>query len=168
MGRLPIIDACGGRQEAFRDFKIALSASQSDYVALLLDSEDPISDVERPWQHLAARLNDPMPRPKGVNDEQALLMTTCMETWLVADHPALRKHFRQDRFHFSALPSLVGLESRDRHEVHDSLVKASAECSNGFKKGKRSFELLAIVNPDELEKHLPSFARVKRIPNDKL
>jgi hypothetical protein len=47
--------------------------------------------------------------------------------------------------------------------VHDQLAHASRNCSNAYAKGKRSFEVLAKLEPALLKQHLPSFVRVDRI-----
>ena len=51
-GRLPRIIPCGGRQQAFEDFVIACKDSGGSFIGLLVDSEDPMKDVEQPWEHL--------------------------------------------------------------------------------------------------------------------
>ena len=51
----------------------------------------PVSDIEETWVHLHRR--DSWRRPRGARNDQVLLMTTCMETWIVADHTSLREHF---------------------------------------------------------------------------
>ena len=73
-------------------------------------------------------------------------MTTCMETWLVADRAALAAHFGNE-FRDSALPPLKNLESRHRHDVQDQLMHATRNCSNAYAKGKRSFEVLGKLVP---------------------
>jgi Domain of unknown function (DUF4276) len=86
LGRLPKLVACGGRSAAFDAFKTALSHTRKgDFVALWIDSEDPAADAEAAWEHLKARKGDGWKRPKRATDEQVLFMTTCMETWIVAD-----------------------------------------------------------------------------------
>jgi len=90
-----------------------------------------------------------------------------METWVVADRDALRKHYGS-KLQVSALPPLVQLEGRGRHDVQDRLAHATRNCKNAYTKGKRSFELLARLTPAVLEEHLPSFVRTRRILNDKL
>ncbi|MBI3716703.1 MAG: DUF4276 family protein [Betaproteobacteria bacterium] len=165
-GRMPRLVACGGRDSAFHDFKVAhASRCEGDYIAMLVDSEDPLGDLETTWAHLKVR--DHWAEPAGVSNEQVLFMTTCMETWIVADPDTLRAHYSHE-FQESALPSLTDLENRNRHEVCDQLEHASRNCSNAFSKGKRSFEVLAKLNPDVLKLRLPSFARVIRILKDKL
>lgn len=167
-GRMPRLSACGGRQSAFDDFKSAhTSRQESDYIAMLVDSEDPVKDLEKTWDHLKSRVGDKWDKPAGAEDEQVLFMTTCMETWIVADRAALREHYGR-KLQENALPALHDLENRNRAEVHDKLVHASRECSNAYSKGKRSFEVLAKLDPSVLKQHLPSFVRVDRILKERL
>jgi hypothetical protein len=148
---------------AFRDFSIAHANSEKpNYVALLVDSEEPVADIERTWAHLKARKEDNWNRPKGATDEQVLLMTTCMESWIASDRPALRKHYGAN-LRENALPDLHAMESRDRHTVQDALADATRKCKNAYRKGKRSFEVLEQLRPEELKKHLPSFVRILRV-----
>jgi Domain of unknown function (DUF4276) len=159
--RMPRLIACGGRDAAFSAFKISQkSNADGNYVALWVDSEEPLADLEAAWAHLRSR--DQWAKPAGATDEQVLFMTTCMETWFVADRAALRAHFK-NRVQESALPPLNALESRRRHEVQDQLIHATRECSNAYAKGGRSFEILGKLSPTVLEQHLPSFVRVRRI-----
>jgi Domain of unknown function (DUF4276) len=162
-GRMPRLSACGGRGSAFDDFKTAHAGCKvGDYIAMLVDSEDPVELLEGTWDHLKHR--DQWDKPVGAMDEQVLFMTTCMETWIVADRAALREHYGH-KLQENALPPLDNLENRNRHDVHDSLVHASRNCSNAYSKGKRSFEVLAKLDPAVLKQHLPSFVRVDRILN---
>lgn len=163
--RKPSLHPCGGRDRAFKDFRTAHKQGRADFVALLVDSEDPVEDLDKPWDHL--KIRDNWDRPKDAEDDQVLFMTTCMETWIVTDREALRIHFRH-KLQESALPPLQDLERRDRHDVLEKLQKASRECSNSFKKGNRSFEILAKLSPAVLRQHLPSFVRLERILKEKL
>jgi len=163
---MPQLVACGSRHSAFEDFKTALATSHSaDYVALWIDSEDPMADIEKSWMHLKAR--DNWARPPGASDDQVLFMTTCMESLIVADHAALTDHYGS-KLQTTALPPLVNLEDRQRHDVQDKLVHASRNCTNAYAKGKRSFEILGKLTPATLETHLPSFVRTRRILHEKL
>ena len=163
--RKPRLVACGGRDATFDDFVFAHTSGKGQFVALWIDSEDALSDLERTWAHLKAR--DGWAQPSGANDEQVLFMTTCMETWIVADRAVLSDHYGSE-LQESALPPLVDLEKRARHDVQDSLTRATRDCSNAYAKGKRSFEVLAKLTPATLEKHLPSFVRVRRILSSQL
>lgn len=164
--RMPRTVACGGRGDAFSSFKTAhASAGPDDFVALLVDSEEPVADIEKPWAHLCRR--DRWTRPSGVREEQALLMTTCMETWIAADRRALRGHYGSC-LRESALPALTDMESRNRHAVQDALSTATRGCNNAYEKGKRSFIILGQLSPEEIRRHLPSFARILRVLGETL
>ncbi|HJH28635.1 MAG TPA: DUF4276 family protein [Methanosarcinaceae archaeon] len=164
-GQMPKLVACGGRDSAFDDFKIAhANKSNSDYVSMLIDSEDPLTDLEATWEHLKER--DKWDKPLGSENDQVLFMTTCMETWIVADRDALAEHYGS-KLQTNALPPLTDLESRSRHEIQNDLSHATRDCSNSYRKGKRSFDVLEKLSPDELER-LPSFARVKNILESKI
>lgn len=159
--RMPRLTACGSRGNAFADFCTAHAArNRNGYIALWVDSEDPVQDPEAPWAHLRAR--DGWIAPPGAVDDQVLLMTTCMETWIVADRAALAKHYGANLV-ASALPPLVNLESRSRHDVQDRLTRATRGCSNAYAKGTRSFDVLGELSPDTLANHLPSFTRARRL-----
>ena len=132
---------------------------------MLIDSEDRVSDIEETWEHL--RRTDGWQRPRGAMDDQVLLMTTCMETWIVADQAALREHFGQG-LRPNALPSPTNLESRSTGDVQSSLENATRGCAAPYTKGPRSYEVVGKLNPDTLESSLPSFGRARRILDDRL
>lgn len=163
--KMPRLSACGGRNSAFDDFKTAHGSSkEGDYIAMLIDSEDPVADGEKTWEHLKTR--DNWDRPAGADDEQVLLMTTCMETWIVADRAALTEHYGH-KLQENALPPLIDLENRNRKEVHHKLTQATRDCSNAYAKGKRSFEVVGILSPTALSS-LPAFARMASVLKAKL
>lgn len=163
---MPRLVSCGGRESAFNHFQTAhANKSNSDYVAMLIDSEDTLTDLDATWSHL--KLRDGWDKPSGSENDQVLFMTTCMETWIVADREALANHYGSD-LQISALPPLVNLESRSRREIQDDLIQATRNSSKAYKKGKRSFILLEKLSPNTLESNLPSFARVKRILRERL
>jgi len=116
-------------------------------------------DREKTWEHLKRR--DNWDKPDNAADEQVLFMTTCMETWIVADRAALREHY-QHKLQENALPPLENLEQRSRHDVHNMLAHATRNCTNAYRKGKRSFEIFQTLQPAALKK-LPSFERAIRI-----
>lgn len=157
--RMPSTRACGSRNDAYDDFKTALTSTVPDvYPVLLVDSEAP---VEQPtsWLHLQAR--DGWDQPEGAEDDQAQLMVQCMETWCVADRQALQTFFGQD-LRGSALPPLNDLEARPKDDVQEALVNATRECGRrkSYQKGRRSFELVGRIDPVELKKRLPHFVRL--------
>ena len=168
---MPRLTACGGRGAAFDDFQTAhATAKPGHFVGLLIDSEDPLAMPEDPqqqrtWEHLRQR--DGWATPNGATDQQVLFMTTCMETWIAADRETLRKHYGQVLNEHQLHPT-EQLESRHRHAVQDALQNATSNCSNAYRKGKRSYEVLAKLNPAVLAGLLPSFARAMAILEQKL
>jgi hypothetical protein len=157
-GRLPRIAVCGGRGNAYHQFKTAATALHRDADSILLvDSEDPVAAAS-PWQHLKER--DGWARPNGVQDDQAQLMVTCMETWIMADRAALQTCFK-DGFRPNRLLPVNGLETRLRQDVLQALENATRDCGHDrmYSKGVTSFKLLAELNPDTLKPVLPHFKR---------
>lgn len=167
-GRMPALVACGSRNEAYDDFKTAHSKSTAgDFTGLLVDSEEPVADIEKTWDHVSQKTDDKWSRPAGADDEQLLFMATSMETWIVTDREALKAHFGP-RLNESALPPVQDMELRDRHAILNALQRASRDCPGSCAKVPKSFEILGKLNPDVLEQHLPSFGRTRRILNGKL
>ncbi|MGB2869579.1 MAG: DUF4276 family protein [Bacteroidota bacterium] len=165
VNQMPRLVACGSRREAFDDFCSEHSgSSNSDFVALLVDSESTPKDAERTWDHL--KNQDNWDRPDGSSDEQVLFMTTSMETWIVADRITLRNHYGPD-LQESGLPSLENLEARSRMDVQSMLQHSTKNCKNAYQKGKRSFRILGNLDPSSLIS-LSSFKRIKRILDSKL
>ena len=132
---------------------------------MLIDSEDPVADIKETWAHLKQR--DGWDKPEGAENEQVLLMVTCMETWIVSDRKTLRSHYGSN-LQESALPALEDMETRDRKSIQNALSHATRECENSYTKGKHSFEVLAALDPSALSPHLPSFVRFARVLDDKL
>ena len=161
-GRMPRLVACGGRRAAFDDFCTGHGRAGFEYVALLVDSEEPVAHLEQPWAHL--RWHDGWQRPRGASNHQALLMITCMETWIACDPAALRTkfgpHFSEDR-----LPPLQNLESRPATAVLASLFAATRDSPAPFSRGVLSFEVLGLLSPDTLRNNLRGFARVYTVLN---
>ena len=162
-GRLPRVVPCGSRNQAFRNFERALRDGVG-YPILLVDSEDPVAEADRSdanpsgaWRHLSRR--DDWTRPSGAEDDQAQLMVTTMETWLLADRQALIAYF--PAMNASALPpDADDLESRRKPDVTVALRNATQSSSKGrYHKGKHSFDLLGKVQPEELKRRLPHFRR---------
>lgn len=160
-GRLPRVIACGPRDRAYRRFRTALREG-GGYPILLVDSEVMVRTRHQPpnpsgaWAHLAS--SDGWKRPVEASDDQAQLMATCMETWLIADRRALHSYFpglNQDR-----LPPIEGLEGRPTEDVIEALKRATVSSGRGkYDKGRHSFPVLGLVDPSRLELRLPHFRR---------
>lgn len=168
--RMPSTTACGGRRSAYDDFCIATSSRgrQDTYPILLVDSEEPVlnpsedPDSSSAWKHLAST-NDKWKQPNGTNADQVQLMTTCMETWIMADRDALHRVFGSTIQESALLPADARLEHRNRDEVQSKLEHATRDCgrNKAYKKGRRSFQVLEQLSPDVLDLHLLHFRRLK-------
>ncbi len=164
-GRMPKPIAGGGRGQTFDHFRTAVQeADTHKYPMLLVDSEDPVEtddfapDSDGAWQHLAKR--DGWVRPDGIAADQAQLMATCMETWIVADRSTLREMFA-NCLRESALPAPNHLESHLRGDIQQALADATRDCGRDrmYRKGRRSFQAVARLNPTILREQLPHFKR---------
>ena len=165
VGKFDVI-ASGGRGEAWNDFQDAHDDAAGEYyVALLIDSETSLVDIDETWKHLEE--GDGWEKPADAQDDQVLFMTRCMETWIVTDRTALREQFGQD-LQTDDLPELDDLEQLSPGNLKDLLESATQLCPDPYSKGRNSFEILGKLNPSVLEQHLPSFRRTRRILSDKL
>ena len=163
-GRMPEVKAGGSRENTFTMFQTAHS-DRGRYAILLVDSEDRVSgadfapDSSIGWDHLLIR--DHWIRPIDTNNNQAQMMTTCMESWIMADHNTLRIFYGSQLHDSSLLPTLE-LERKFRHDVQRKLKDATVDCSNGYKKGEHSFKLLGSLDPSTLNRHLNHFRRFRQ------
>jgi hypothetical protein len=159
IGRMPATIAGGARGTTYDMFRTALASSSPDnHPILLVDSEDPVI-APVAWEHLLSR--DGWERPVGAADDQAQLMVTCMETWIMADPAALRRAFGS-QLQTSALLPQSDLEERPHDEVQDALEHATRNCGRdkAYAKGRRSFKVLAELDPQALRQYLPHFQQL--------
>jgi len=150
----PRIVAKGGRKEAFDAFKIGLNDSTLDIVFLLIDSEEPIKDIEKTWIHLSNRKEDQWTKPKDANDEHVLFMTTAVETWVLADLK-IRGGEKIDK----------SIEKIAKEIVLADLSKVTV--GKYLKSVDEQSKFIERIDPNNLSA-LPSFARVRRILQEKL
>ncbi len=156
VGRMPRIHACGGRQNAYETFRIAVAQKSAPALPLLLvDSEEAVQG-DGAWEHLRNR--DHWERPPTVRDEHCHLMVQCMESWFLADRQALERHFGQG-FRATALPTNPRVEEVPRAEAVEGLDRAARDTAQGrYSKGEQSFRILATLDPMKVETAAP-FAR---------
>ncbi|MEO5338479.1 MAG: DUF4276 family protein [Magnetospirillum sp. WYHS-4] len=144
-GRMPKFVACGSRHEAYKDFVTALEHPEPGKTSLLLvDSEGPVSE-ESPWTHLGGREEGGWRQPPGATDGQCHFMVQAMESWFLADIPALRQYFGQD-FKEKALPR-GSIEAASKAAVIEGLTKAAKMTrKGGYDKGRDSFGILKTLD----------------------
>ena len=155
-GRMPRIKACGARDKAYKNFKTALA--RGDRIPMLLvDSEDPVPAGSGPWAHLQSR--DGWRRPTGAGDEHCHLMVQVMESWFLADKPALALYYGHE-FREGALPANPHIEQVRKADVLRGLARATRAFREGYDKGSHSFEILAMIDPAVVESAAPSAKRL--------
>lgn len=162
-GCMPRVVACGAREQTFDRFRTrASNLLEGEAAILLVDSEDPVKDLSQPWAHVASRPGDGWERPDGATDDSIQFMATCMETWIVADRKVLEARYGKD-LRVRHLPDAnAALERRGRQEMMNALLAATSgvERERAYAKGKKSFELLAQVDPAAL-RVLPHYRRLE-------
>ena len=155
-GRLPSIEADGGRQQAYDAFKTA-HARDSRTAVLLVDAEAPVT-AQDSWTHLRTR--DGWTRPAGATNDQCHLMVQVMESWFLADREALAT-FYQQRFRPQALPGNPRqVEQISKRDVESGLEQATRATTRGrYHKGRHSFEILASLDPAKVTAASPHAKR---------
>ena len=146
-GRMPRIVACGGRGNAYDDFCTAMG-DQGALSVLLVDAEALVTEMS-PWDHVKARPGDGWDKPGGATDDHLHLMVQCMESWFLADRPAMRAFFGQG-FQESALPAATAVaEAVGKIDLYARLAQATrnTKTKGAYGKGEHSFKLLATLDP---------------------
>ena len=161
-GRLPSVHPGGGRKQTYDDFCTAFNNPRNrDFVALLVDSEDPVANGVGPWTHLRNRQEDGWDRPTRATDEHAHLMVQCMEAWFLADRETLAVVFGHG-FRPGALPGQQNVERVRKGDVLDGLENAARGCRTrrGYRKGRDSFDILARLDPQRVAEASPHAERL--------
>lgn len=143
---LQIVD-CGSRQNTYNNFCTELTkAAKNEFIVLLVDSEDPVAEGAGPWTHLQTR--DKWQKPAAATDENAHLMTQCMEAWFFADKDALAAYFGAG-FKRNALSAREEIENIPKTDVESGLKAATRHClpKGEYRKGSHSFPILARLDP---------------------
>lgn len=160
-GRLPSVHPGGGRKQTYDDFCTAFNNPRNrDFVALLVDSEDPVGNGVGPWTHLQNRQEDGWDRPARATDEHAHLMVQCMEAWFLADRETLAAVFGNG-FRRGALPGQQNVERVRKGDVLDGLENAARGCRTrqGYRKGRDSFDILSSLDPQRVAEASPHAER---------
>ena len=153
----PAIRRGKGRRETHDDYANHLRNRPTSGLALLLvDSEDLVAPGKSVWQHLKERKDDSLAKPAGAAQDDAFLMICCMETWFLADRKALAAFFGQG-FNEKAIPAWAKLEEVPKRDVLDALDRSTKACGpRQYAKGELSFDLLAQIDPNQVEQQCPS------------
>ncbi len=150
---------CGSRNNAFRNFKIALRQHGQAFNVLLVDSEGPVKDA--PWVHLKQR--DGWTRPEA-SDDQCQLMVETMEAWLIADPDALKQSYGV-HFDRHQLPSPGrNVEAIAKHRLARMLKLATRNTGKGeYHKTRHAPRLLGAVDVTRVRESASHCERLFRI-----
>lgn len=150
----PKVVVCGGRRRAYDQFVQALKDDTAD-VWLLVDAESVVASGPpfAPWAHVLVRQGDQWAQPPTATDDHLHFMAVCTETWLLADHEALKQVFGP-KLDLTKLPAHTRpLESVDKPQVYAALQAATKPTPAGeYGKGPHAFKVLAEVRPAPLRK----------------
>jgi hypothetical protein len=136
------IIACGPRQRAFEDFKIAEREHPTAFNVLLVDSESPV--LHSPWQHLGERDGWDI---RGLSNDRCHLMVQAMEAWFVADRETLSQYYGQG-FNSNPIPLGQNVENIPKEVLHSALKEATRHTSKGeYHKVRHAYKLLELIDP---------------------
>ncbi len=136
---------CGSRNNAFRDFKIALKAHPKAFNVLLVDAESRVNTTA--CEHLKQRDNWDV---TAIEDEQCHLMVQTMEAWLIADIDTLKKFYGQG-FKENSIPRNPNVEQIEKKQLEPILKAATRQTSKGeYHKIRHASKLLGLLNVDKV------------------
>ncbi len=139
----------GTRNDTFRNFLMSVRNSDSGFAQfLLIDSETPLNPIQSKWEHLER--NDKWQRPKEAGEESVYMMVQVMESWFLADPDLLKSHFGRS-FKERFIKKWPNLEDISKGEVLNILKMATKNCSQPYKNGPVSFEILSKIDPVRVE-----------------
>ena len=146
---------CGSRNNAFRDFKIALKVNPNAFNVLLVYAEAAVYTT--PCQHLKQRDNWDLP---NIDDEHCQLMVQTMEAWLIADLETLKKFYGQG-FKENSISKNTEVEKIDKKQLESSLKAATRRTKKGeYHKIQHTFKLLALLEVDKVRQVAPHCDRL--------
>jgi len=156
--RMPKVVACGGRQQAYKDFRTAhTNAEEDSFPILLVDSEAAVM-VTDPWQHVRSRPGDGWERPKDASNDQLHFMVQTMEAWFHADKKTLEKYYG-NAFRANALSARPDIDNIPKADLFAGLERATRDCQKGeYSKGDHSFKILALIDPEKVRAASPVHA----------
>lgn len=128
---------CGSRDSSYKDFVKALQDHRDAFVALLVDSEGPVTQT--PWLHLNWD-------PCGRDDDHCHLMVQMMEAWFVADADKLKEFYGRG-FNENAIPRDKDIERIEKARLESALREATRHTSKKtYDKTRDAPKLLALID----------------------
>jgi hypothetical protein len=146
---------CGSREEAYRMFQRRLESEPSARVFLLVDAERLVSGTPR--EHLSVADGWDL---SSAADEQCHLMAQVMESWFLADPPALERFYGKD-FAAGQIPKRKNVEEVPKDEVMAALDGATRKTQKGrYHKIQHGPLILESLTPDRVRARAPHCDRL--------
>lgn len=165
-GCCPKVIACGSREAAFKDFRVALRDATTGNAMLLVDSEKPVNPRHGSWQHL--RSVDGWAKPRNATDDEAHLMVQCMESWFLADVELLADYYKEG-FKRNAAPANPEIEQAPKRDVARGLRNATRRTQKGeYHKTRHGFEILSRLDSTRVRERSPHAERLSRVLIEKV
>ncbi len=132
---------CGSRNSAYEDFAKAVEDHRDAFVALLVDSEGPVT--QPPWRHLTWN-------PCGKNDDHCHLMVQMMEAWFIADYIKLKEYYGPG-FNENAIPKDKDIERIEKARLDSVLKDATRNTGKKtYDKTRDAPKLLALISASKV------------------
>lgn len=163
-GCQPRVIPCGGKDDAFADFLTALVGRGNELVLLLVDADAQLAPGSV-WSHL--EMQNGWQKPPQADDQQAHVMTQCMESWLLADHETLSGYFGTG-FRRNALPGQANIELIPKADVLRALDAASRDTrtKGQYHKTRHGFDLLGRIRADQVCQASAQAQRLRQVLQD--
>jgi hypothetical protein len=146
---------CGSRDDTFKAFQHGVKTYPNARVFLLVDAEQPVADSPR--DHLAAR--EPWDLSIAT-DDQCQLMAQVMESWFLADTPALERFYGQ-QFGSKQIPPRDNVEEVDKKAVFAALKAATSKTQKReYHKTQHAPAILESLDPERVRARAPHCARL--------
>lgn len=142
---------CGGCDDAYQDYLLALKSHPDAVNVLLVDAEGPVAQSDSNADHLRRRAWN-LPQPF---DPRYHLTVQAMEALFVADADALANHYGQ-YFHRPALPTHSNLEAVAVTQLANALKAATRGTTAGeYRKIQHAARLLPKLDVVKVRAALP-------------
>jgi hypothetical protein len=147
---------CGSREDTYRAFMRAVQNRSREQSFLLVDADQPVTGTVR--EHLSrteARWD-----LSFATDEQCHLMVQVMESWFLADPPALERFYGQ-RFGAGQIPKRMNVEEVPKDDVMAALEHASRNTQRGpYHKIHHGAPILESLDPEKVRTRAPHCNRL--------
>lgn len=146
---------CGSREQTFKAFRNWTRDFPDDLVFLLVDAEREVTRAPR--EHLSMR--DPWDL-SFATDDQCHLMVQVMESWFLADLPALERFYGQ-QFGSKQIPARQNVEEVPKAEVEAALKNSTSKTQKGaYHKIKHGPAILESLDPERVRARAPHCERL--------